>query len=197
MILLWSLSYTGPGWFIRQEEGNKEYRLSTELRRRREKNITKCHIKINVKKWYKKKQNAVKANFYICFISWYFHDRTWSLHDRYMIVTWLLHYNDHVRIQSIFPLILYDHLNPLISLGWFLEFSRARHGQECHQDVNIKHKEHSFQTPDDQQINDKRWCSQKVWFYKNNLNNFNQHHSFLDFLAILSNTFNLIIFINP
>ena len=54
MILLWSLSYTGPGWFIRQEEGNKEYRLSTELRRRREKNITKCHIKINVKKWYKK-----------------------------------------------------------------------------------------------------------------------------------------------
>ena len=54
MVLLRSLSYTGPGWFIRQEEGNKEYRLSTELRRRREKNITKCHIKINVKNGTKK-----------------------------------------------------------------------------------------------------------------------------------------------
>ena len=30
-----------------------------------------------------------------------------------MIVTWSLHDNDHVRIQSIFPLILYDHLNSL------------------------------------------------------------------------------------
>ena len=68
MILLWSLSYTGPGWFIRQEKANKEYKLSTELRWRSEKNITKCHKKINVEMWHKK-QNAVKENFYICFIS--------------------------------------------------------------------------------------------------------------------------------
>ena len=81
MTLFWSLSYAGPGWFIKQEEANKECRLSTELRRRREKNITKCHIKINVKKWYKK----TKCSKTFTYVS--YPDISMIVHDRYMIVT--------------------------------------------------------------------------------------------------------------